>query len=61
MGGLQDFRFMEEDDLVGLLLKPIERRRFLERVSSLKVAFTFIGMRCLYANTSASYLVNQCG
>ena len=46
---------MEESDLVGLPLKAIERRRLLERVSWLKVALAFIGMRMpILAVTSAS-------
>ena len=36
--GYQDLQFMEEGDLAGLPLKPIERRRLLERVLLLQVA-----------------------
>ncbi len=38
--GLQDLRFIKKCDLAGFPLKRIERRRFLERVSRLKVVHT---------------------
>ena len=57
---MQDLRFIEESDLVGFPLKAIERRRLLERVSWLKVALAFIGMRMpILAVTSASCLALQ--
>ncbi len=34
---MQDLRFMKKRDFASLQLKPIERRRFLECVSALKV------------------------
>ena len=53
--GVQDLRFMEESDLVGLPLKPIERRRFLERVTWLKVALAFISRHELWPVASGRH------
>ena len=44
--GEQDLRFIEESDLAGFQLKPIDKRRLLERVSLLKMVLTTLHFTC---------------